>query len=226
MNKIDLNIIDLYILPYLNNKNNIYYINKDFHYLKKKQMLKLNRTFTNKYLNNYNYRNLINKYEKVHLNIFNIYLPNFVFSNNILLIKLAHSKSKNLNSIKNVKNISLICCNNINSLNQLIKVESITITSCDNIKDLSPLKKCKQVFLNKCNNIFNISSLFNIERIFICECQNINNFNYLINAKLLYIYKCDGLINVSIFKNIQKLHISYCNNITNFKDLNIKNIIF
>ena len=208
------------ILPYLNS-NHIYYTCKQIYNLKKKKLLQLNMKYSNKYIIDSTFQNIINQYLIVHLNLHQIDLPNFILPNNIINVKLTFSNTDSLVQFTNVKNIEIYGCNNIYDLNDLKNVEVASIKLCQNIIDISALNKCKQVSLNHCKCITNISSLYNVERVFISNCHNIKSFNYLLKAKLLYLTNCDSLIDVSIFKNIQKLYIHHCKNIINYAILDV-----
>jgi len=204
MNNIILNLSSLCIkeiISYLNHENILLFLNScnQLNNLKKIFIpISLNREYSNHYLYNNNFRNNINKYSNIRLNLFDCIIPNNILSDNISHIRISYCYF-NISVLKNIKNIDII--GYINS-------------------DLSDLKNANSISLSECNNVYNIDVLSNVKRLFITRCHNITNIDNL-NNKLLYVLNCDGITNINNNNNINKIYITYCKNLQNINKLKL-----
>ena len=147
------NIIEIIIQNTINytNINNLLNTTKNFaEYKKKYYYWKLNEKYSKKYYSDFNFRSLllskiIRPENQISLNLDNIH---FIIDTNIVKninsLSLKRNDIIDISLLKNLSNLDLSYCYNIENIDTLLNLNELNLTGCSKIVNINYLKKKKQ----------------------------------------------------------------------------------
>jgi hypothetical protein len=154
--------------------------------------------------------------------------------------KLNDENLKNIVNFKNLTDLDLNSCNqieDISPLQSLINLTYLDLSSCEKIKNISPLQSLINLTylnLSACNQIEDISALkdlTNLKELHLSSCnqiEDISSLKDLTNLKELHLSWCKKLADISPLQgliNLRLLYLRYCENIKDISSLqNLKNL--
>jgi hypothetical protein len=155
---------------------------------------KLNRQFSIKYYQNEIFReellvkmNDINKQLSLILAYYHKDIDVSILAN-IHTLDLSNCNIKDVSLLKNAYKLKLSCCQKIEDISALEKVQIIDLAYCYKITDVSPLKNAYMINLYGCYNVIDVSALEKVQILDLSYCKKVKDISMLKNVPKLKLF--------------------------------------
>lgn len=202
-----------YINEFIKDDNPLLSCNK---YLKglKLEYITLNKTYSLKYYENAEFRDLIqskmnNSRFQLSLNLSNCsQVTDLSVLKNIHSLDLSYCRciSDDISALENTYILNLKGCENITNVSMLGNLHTLNLSYCYYITDVSMLGNLHTLDLDHCYFIYDITMLGNLHTLNISYCNYVKDVSMLENVHTLDITGCSKITPTNVF-SLQKLHI-------------------
>ena len=192
------------ILPFLENRTNIYVVSKKFLIFRKLNknvqfyLYKNNGSLS--YYENRDFRNYISSLmydtsKQLHIDLSywdgvtdvsmlgNVYSLNLTYCTGVI----------NVYPLSKVHNLNLSYCRGVRDVRALGNVFDLNLTYCSGVNDVSMLGGVKKLNLSFNTEINDVSALTNVHTLKLLCCWNISDLSMLFNVDTLYVTSCNRL---------------------------------
>eukprot|EP00039_Didymoeca_costata_P030080 m.27817 g.27817 ORF g.27817 m.27817 type:complete len:629 (+) comp7939_c0_seq4:168-2054(+) len=104
---------------------------------------------------------------------------------------------------------------------QCAKLNSVSITECDDVTDVAPIKNIPKITLNRCNGIQDLSPLGQAQDLTVQRCLRVSDVSVLKDVTSLTLDRCPKVLDINGLGhgNLVKLTLRKCRNIRDLSGL-------